>query len=143
MLMNALHLKACRSQLPGASERTYGESDKHEAHDDGYADKPVRDIAGPGTQRGIQPADGQNSEDGTNDFVKQLSEDPPEPPKSAGFLPARHRTRNRGHTSILAQNPRMRGWPTRPMGQVPAMDRLRTTEKAHLVSKYVKAYNRA
>src|SRR5215472_15650086 len=93
-----------RSQLPGAAKRTDREGHEKQAHNNRNADEPMRKVAGPGAERRIQPAEGQQSEGGANDLVKNLFDNPPEPAKPLCFRGNGCHSRSRGHNRILAHN---------------------------------------
>ena len=92
-------------QLASAAERGHGEKNEQQRDRNGYANQPVRHIAGPRTERGIQPPESQDRKRRANDFIEKLSEDPPKPPESTRFDRAARQAWRRRHTAILAERP--------------------------------------
>jgi hypothetical protein len=91
------------SQLPSAAKGTDGKSDKNQSDGDRNAYEPVSDVASPCAERGIQPAECEDGKRRADNLMKKLPEDPPKPCEAARFSRAGCSSRNRGHTSSLAQ----------------------------------------
>jgi len=61
-------------------------------------------VARPGTQGGVEPAQREDGKDRADGLVKKLAEHAPETPETALVLRRGSCACSRGHTSILAQN---------------------------------------
>jgi len=82
-------------QLPRAAKRGDGKTDKNNPDGDGYADQPMREVASPGAESGVQPAQRKDSEAGADELVEKLPENAPQPPEATGFSSVRNRSHNR------------------------------------------------
>jgi hypothetical protein len=71
------------SYFSGAAERRDGKECKDYGDDDGKGDEPVGGVAGPGAEGGVEPGDGEDSEDCAGHFVKELFEYAPETAETA------------------------------------------------------------
>ena len=71
--------------FPRFAERDYGENYKHSSNTNGCGDQPVRNVASPGTERGIEPGESHDSKKSPRNFVEKLFERAPETLKPALF----------------------------------------------------------
>jgi len=93
-----------RSQPAGPAERSHRKKQKQQSDRDGESDEPACNVAGPGAQRGVEPAKSEDSKDRGNGFVKKLAEGTPEAAETALLLWRGGCAGCRRHKSILAQN---------------------------------------
>jgi hypothetical protein len=75
-----------RLQASGAAKRRDRESHEEQTHNHDHGNKPMREIASPRAEGTIEPAQRKHRENGTNYFMKQLSQHAPEPPETPRFI---------------------------------------------------------
>jgi len=78
---------AAESSLESArsAKRGYGKTHEQNGDPQGRGDKPMRHVASPGAERGVEPGQGENGEQGSDDFKKKLLESAPKTLESAQF----------------------------------------------------------
>ena len=107
-------------QLTRAAERGERECHKNEPDDNGKSDEPAGRVAAPRTNCGIEPCERENRKGRSDEFMKKLFQNAPEPAKAARFnrMTRAAPSYNCRHRSSLAQFSRKK-WSSgaRPRGQ--------------------------